>query len=242
MNRFFRVSALVAVALALAVPAFANIPDPLLSTIPRYVTIAPDGGGSLISFTIDVVGAAGPVNDAVVELIFSAQATELIAWSDPVPGGADIPDSLCSPGRHYTVVAQGASDPNPGRAVFHIAGGGCIVEPDYPGALFDIVTVKADNVLMAQLEVNSPDAVNNDGKMATDPTVLAPVCDAGFLSVGLGDATFFGTYIKTGDPHKCSDVAAPYGGPLYNTDLGDATILGTYIKTGPSAACFAGCP
>ncbi len=91
MKRFFRVSALAAAVLALAVPAVANIPDAALSVVPTFVTIAPDGGGTVVNVTVQVNGALGGVGGAFVTIEFSADATALIAWSDPVPSGADFP-------------------------------------------------------------------------------------------------------------------------------------------------------
>jgi len=235
MNRFFRVSALVAAALALAVPAVANIPDAGLSVVPTFVTIAPDGGGAVINVTVQVNGALGGVDGAIVTIEFSEDATALIAWSDPVPGGASVPTQTC-PTRKYVAAANAS-----GTAVFHIAGAGCVVEPAYVGTLF-IAEIKADDIVLAQREVNSPDAVNGSGLLPTDVVggnPLGPVCDAGVTSVSLADAVFHAPFFKSGTYNKCSDLTTPYGGTI---QLGDATVGTVFIKAGTSANCFVGCP
>jgi len=238
MNRFFRVSALAAAVLALAVPAVANIPDAALSVVPTFVTVAPDGGGSTVNVTIQVNGALGGVGGAYVTLEFSEDATALIAWSSPIPGGADVPVQFC-PSRIYGKAADGS-----GQAVFHIAAGGCVVEPAYVGNLY-VSEVRADNIVLAQRDVNSPDAVNGSGYLPTDAdpanpgNPIGPVCDAGSISVSLADAVFHAPFVKSGTYSKCSDLAAPYGGSI---DLGDAGVITVYIKSGASALCYAGCP
>lgn len=234
MTRFFRVSAIAAAALALAVPAMANIPDPGLSAVPDFITIAPNGGGATLSIEVQVNGALGGVDGAIVEIEFGAEATALIAWSDPVPVvpgyGASIPVQVC-PTRKYVAAADVT-----GKAVFHIAGGGCIKEPDFTGASF-IARVSADNILLAEVEVNSPDVVDQAGQLATD--IPGPVCDAGGMSVGLADAVYHAAFFKSGNYEKCSDLGFPYGG---TTGLEDATIGSVFIKAGTSASCYAGCP
>ena len=110
MNRFFRVSALAAAVLALAVPAVANIPDATLSVVPTFVTVAPDGGGSVVNVTVQVNGALGGVGGAYVTLEFSEDATALIAWSNPIPVGADVPIQTC-PTRIYGKAADSAARP-----------------------------------------------------------------------------------------------------------------------------------
>ncbi len=242
MKRVFGVTVIVASTLALVVgtglaipPAFAGPPGPYLSVVPTFITIAPDGGvpGDIISIPIQVLGPLGGVDGAFVTIEFSEDATALIAWSDPVPVGADVPVQTC-PTRVYAKAANTS-----GTAVFHIAGGGCVVEPAYAGNLY-ICEIKADDVILAQREVNSPDVVNGDGDLPTDGTPpLGPVCDGGLMSVSLADAVFHAPFFKTGAYSKCSDLTAPYGGTI---ELGDATVGTAYIKAGTSASCFAGCP
>jgi len=230
MTRFFRVSAIAAAALALAVPAMANIPDPGLSVVPHFITIAPNGGGATLKIEVQVNGALGGVDGAIVEIEFGEEATALIAWSNPVPGGASVPTQIC-PTRKYVAAADVT-----GKATFHIAGGGCIKEPDFTGASF-IARVTADNILLAEVEVNSPDVVDAAGQLATD--LDAPVCDGGLMSVGLADAVFHASFFKTGNYEKCSDLGFPYLGTI---GLEDATIGSVFIKGGTSASCYAGCP
>jgi hypothetical protein len=243
MARLFGVTAIVAAMLALAVgTGSANLPssglgdhDPFLSIVPTFITIAPDGGvpGDIISIPIQINGVLGGVSGAFVVIEFSEDATRLIAWTDPVPAGADVPAQTC-PTRRYAKVADES-----GLAVFHIAGGGCVSEPAYAGSFY-IAEIRADDVVIAQREVNSPDVVNSDGGLPTDGTPpLGPVCDGGSMTVGLADAVFHSPFFKSGAYSKCSDLAAPYGGTI---ELGDATIGTAYIKAGSSAGCFAGCP
>jgi hypothetical protein len=243
MVRVFGVTVLVASMLVLAVGMGSATPpssagggwDPGLSVVPTFITIAPDGGvpGDIIRIQIQINGVLGGIDGAFVEIEFSEDATALIAWSDPVPAGADVPVQTC-PTRIYAKAANTS-----GTVVFHIAGGGCVIEPAYAGGLY-IVQVRADDVLIAQREVNSPDVVNGDGDLPTDGTPpLGPVCDAGVMSVSLADAVFHSPFFKSGAYSKCSDLTAPYGGTI---ELGDATIGTAYIKAGSSASCFAGCP
>ena len=130
-----------------------------------------------------------------------------------------------------------------GKAVFHIAGGGCVVDPAFSdwGTGY-IAEVRADNILLAQREVNSPDAVNGSGQLPTDLAAgvpIGPVCKNGVMSVGLADAVFLSPYFKTGVLNECADLAAPYGGAI---GLADATIGTVFIKAGTTASCFVGCP
>lgn len=209
--------------------------DPSLSVVPTFITIAPDGGvpGDIISIQIQINGVLGGIDGAFVTIEFSEDATALITWSDPVPAGADVPFQTC-PTRIYAKAANTS-----GTVVFHIAGGGCVVEPAYAGNFY-IAEVKADNIIIAQREVNSPDAVNSNGDLPTDGIPpLGPICDAGTMTVGLADAVFHSPFFKSGTYNKCSDLSAPYGGTI---ELGDATVGTVYIKAGPSASCFTGCP
>jgi hypothetical protein len=101
-----------------------------------------------------------------------------------------------------------------------------------------IAEIKADNILLAQREVNSPDVVDGTGRLpTTDP--IGPICDAGVMQVGLADAVFHSPFFKSGNYEKCSDLSAPYGTTI---EVGDAVIGTVYIKSGASAACFIGCP
>ncbi len=77
--------------------------------------------------------------------------------------------------------------------MFHIAGGGCAVEPAYVGNLY-ITEIRADNVVLAQREVNSPDAVSHS------------------------------PFFKSGTNNKCSDLSAPYGSTIELGDATVGTV------------------
>ncbi len=201
-----------------AVPGLAGpIPDPNQSNIPDQVTITPDGA---FEFAAQISGEGYPVPGATVVVTFSPDATHLIAWSD---GFGDAPSHLetaAEPYREYT----GVTDAN-GEVGFHIAGGGCIQWNAYQGQSY-IVQVRADNIILAEPAVNSPDVVNDtDGKLCTETGTCNEV--GGVTSVSAADASYHAPNLGLGLADPCTDFTAPYGD---GTSGADATILGPYIK------------
>ncbi len=225
MARFFRVSLLVAVASALvATVAFANIPDPALSTVPGYITVSDDGSYTV---TIQVRGPQGGVDGALVELEVSSDADALVAWANPVPGGADSPSQiLVGGGRIFAKNANSVGD-----VTFNIAGGGCIDAAAFSGGSF-ICQVRADGVLLGEPGINSPDVVNTNGDLPTD--IDASICLSNTSGVSVSDAVFHARNIKSGAASVCSDFTDPYGDGV---SVSDAVVAAGYIKAGSSESC-----
>ena len=201
-------------------------PDP--SGVPDMVTISPDG-----SFTCHmlILGSGGPVTGSYVEVEFSPEATALIAWTVPVPPGADTPQ--IGPGGGYLFV--GITDGN-GEVTFHIAGSGCVAQKNNAEPVEPyIAQVRADNILMKEPGVNSPDAVNADGEL---PEFLGySICDpgSGTTTVGLADALYHTPQIKTGEAEICTN----FTGPEYDDGVGlaDAGLVTPYVKGGTTGTC-----
>jgi hypothetical protein len=205
MARFFRMSMLLAaVGVFAATAAVANIPSPELSDVPGYLTITPDAS---FGYTVTVNGPQGPVNGAGVEIRVSAFADPLVCW--------------CAGQAHPSIT--GVTDTN-GQATFNVAGGGCIT----PGALGEVVCdVLADGILLGQVGINSPDAVNQSGLLNTDD---AFTFDAN-CAVGLADAVFHTGPISGGLAEPCSKFTAPYNGFV---GVADAAFVTDYIVNGAS--------
>ncbi len=200
-------------------------PDPHLSVVPPMVTVAPDGSRP---YTVVVILAQGPVAGAYVEVEFSPEATALVAWTVPVPPGADIPET--GPGGGF--LFAGTTDAN-GEVSFHIAGAGCVAEKVGTVDPY-IVQVRADNVVLAEPVVNSPDAVDADGVLPEelDTSICDPVTSS--TSVGLADALFHTAAIKQGLVEICTDFTDD-GNPAVG--LGDAGILTPYVRDGTAGSC-----
>ncbi len=233
MARFLRISLIAAAVMALAATgAMANIPDASLSNVPDYLTVTPTGDFDIV---IQVNGPQGGVNSAVVDIEFSADATGLIAWADPIPASAATPVHYeTTPGEPYRAYRVTA-DAN-GEARIKIAAGGCLTPSgfdDFGGGPF-IVQVRADNVFLGEVAVNSPDAVNKDGYLPTDSALEASTCAGGTSEVGLADASFAAAAITGGLVQPCTKFTAPYSDPV---TLADASILADYITAGAGETC-----
>jgi hypothetical protein len=209
-------------------PAAAKPPYPDLSIVPDMITIAPDGS---FSCRVVIEGTAGPVPGSYVEIEFSPEATALIAWTVPIPPGADTP--VTGPGGG--LLFAGSTDAN-GEVTFHIAGGGCVAQKNNAEPVEPyIAQVRADNILMNEPGVNSPDAVNADGQL---PEFLGySICDPGTATtaVGLADALYHTPSIKTGEEEICTN----FTGPDYSDGIGlaDAGLLTPYVKGGTTGTC-----
>ncbi len=199
----------------------------LTNIVPDVFTLSPDGS---FAVSFQVVTSCGPVAGAAVDVEFSADATALIAWTDPVPAGADVPaHPETTPGEPYRAY-RAVTDAN-GMVEFHIAAGGCVDPERFTGDPF-VLQVRTDNVFLAEIGVNSPDAVNAQGQLATD--LGHSICLDGHTEVGLADASFHAPAITQGLVEYCSRFTAPYTDPV---GLADAAVLADYVTDGAAGTC-----
>jgi len=197
----------------LASPARAQIPTPDCNEVSPQLVVTPDGS---VPFTVRL--RAGPscnitVPSVPVRLVFNAAADALIAW----PPGQDHPE------------ITGTADVT-GEAVFHVAGAGCVDLNRFQGDF--VVQVWADDILIAEVSVVSPDAVNSEGLLPTD--LGTSICEDGVSAVGLSDAVFHSRSIKNALVEPCSKVT---GDPSDPVNLDDAVALTPFVKAGSSITC-----
>lgn len=188
--------------------SYAGVPNPSLSTVPNIVT-SPNGGMETL---IVVVGDEGPIDTAVVQIVFSTEVAGLVCWCT----GQTEP------------VVTGTTNAS-GQVSFFIAGGGCIdpTAVSSPPA----VEVFANGYFLKQVGVVSVDAVDGTGKLPTD----VGYSTGGVCSAGLSDATFFTGPLKNGIYEFCADLDSDL-----DCDLDDAVAITPGIKTG--ATCTEASP
>ncbi len=220
MSRLIRVSILAVAALAIAVGSYANIPDPALSDVPGAITLSPGSqysGNPIGTFLVHVEGQIGAVNGSLVEVEISDDADVLIAW-------------CAAPFNQIHPLLTAFSDPN-GDATFTFFGGGCIDPDEFFGATF-IAQVRADGIVLGEPSMTSPDAVNSQGRTATDTE--ANNCESGDTQVGLSDAVFHTRPIKLGLVEACTKYTPPFNAPV---GLDDAVFVTPYIKNSNFCLC-----
>ena len=238
MSRSIRVSfALVAALALIASGAWANIPDPVLSSVPGAITLSPGtqyAGNPIGTFTVNVQGALGPVNGAFVEVEVAPDADALVAW--------------CV-GQTHPLQATAANAS--GDATFTFLGGGCLD----PNATFVfntyIAQVRADGINLGEPVITSPDAVNSNGRTATqisgpqqglnnlcqtDAAVLPPPGNPNgrTTTVGLADAVFHTRPIQIGLVELCTNYTPPY---FDNVAVLDAVFVTPYIQNANICGC-----
>ena len=204
--------------------ASANTPQADLSDVPDCITLAPGGGYSgnpIGKFAIHVGGTVTGVASAFVELELSPDADVLVAWCVGQP--------------HPLIT--GTADRG-GDITLTLNGGGCINVYGYFGATF-IAQVRADGVVLDEMCITSPDAVNSHGRVPTDFEVKN--CeDTGRgpeTVVGLSDAVFHTRSIKLGLREVCSKSTSPFFGTGSEVNLADAVNLTPFIKNSNFCAC-----
>jgi hypothetical protein len=225
MSRLIRISFLVVTAVALcAAGAYANIPQADLSDVPDVITLSPGmgyTGNPIGEFAIHVEGTVTGVASAFVEVEISPDADVLVAW--------------CVGQAHplITGTADGSGD-----ITFTINGGGCIDPAEFFGATF-IAQVRADGVVLEEVAMVSPDAVNSQGRVPTDFEVNNCEDTGGGPEtvVGLSDAVFHTRPIKLGEQEICSKSTSPFFGTGSEVNLTDAVNLTPYIKNSNVCAC-----
>jgi hypothetical protein len=198
--RFFFLAA--TAGLLIGSPARAGIPDPALSTIPN-VLYAP--GGST-PYTCTIVGSDGPVEGAVVQIVFSAAAEAVLCWCN-----GEVPPEFA--------LETDAS----GEATFFIAAGGCLDPADFVDPPIEVF---ADGILMAQVGGVSADLVDGAGLkpgQGWDPV--------GFCTTGLPDAVYVTPPISFGAYDFCTDFDSNLV-----VDLDDAVFITPAISHGLTCA------
>ena len=220
MSRLIRVSILAVAALAIAAGAYASIPDPALSDVPDAITLSPGdlyGGNPIGTYVVHVEGPIGAVNGALVELEISEDADILIAWCG-------------DPYNQIHPLLTAFSDAN-GDATFTFYGGGCLDPDEFFGATF-IAQVRANTIVLGEPYMTSPDAVNSQGRTATDTEETN--CELGETQVGLSDAVFHTRPIKLGLVEACTKYVPPFDAPVA---LDDAVFVTPYIKNSNFCVC-----
>ena len=179
--------------------ASAGVPNPSLSTVPNIV-LSPDG---TMPTTIIVVGDEGPIDTALVQIVFSSETAGIVCW--------------CT-GQTQPLI-QGQTNAS-GVATFIVAGGGCV----QPGLVTTppAVEVFANGILLAEVGTVSVDAVDDSGLLPTEGWSPGTLCTS-----GLTDATEHTAPISTGAYSYCSDIDSDL-----DCDLDDAVALTPGIKTG----------
>ena len=180
---------------------FANIPDPSLSDVPNVVG-SPQG---TLPYTVTVVGSQGPVDTALVEIVFDAAADALVCW--------------CT-GQAHPVIS-GVTNAA-GQVTFFIEAGGCVDPARLGGTVADVY---ANGILLDSVGLVDPDAVDGAGNLPTD----AGYSSGGSCVVGLSDATFHTGPISSGVYEFCTDIDSDS-----SVGLADAVVLTGPISAGES--------
>lgn len=196
-----------------AVPGWTQIPTPDCNEISPQLVVTPDGS---IPFQVRLRTGSScntTVPNAQVRLVFNDAADALIAW----PPGQDHP------------VITGTTDVT-GQVTFHVAAAGCVDFHRFQGDF--VVQVWAEDVLIAEVSVVGPDAVNSEGLLPTD--LGTSICEDGISSVSLSDAVFHSRSIKSALVEPCSKLT---GNPADPVNLDDAVALTPFIKSGAYIDC-----
>ena len=205
-----------------------NAPDAITLSPGTRFAANPIGG-----YTVHVEGSLGPVDGAFVEVEFSPEAEALVAWCTAPNGG---------PSGQVHPILSGFTDAN-GNVTFEVFGGGCVSGQAFAGSSY-IAQVRTDGVVAEEPYINSPDAVDSQGRLPTDgpPVGGQRRCDPdggdpGLESearVNLSDAVFHTGPIKRGLQAPCSKFTPPYNG---NVGVSDAVFLTPYVKAGSLCNC-----
>jgi len=220
MSRSTLAILLIAASAMLAATAFANVITPSLCEVPDVVTLSPGaryGGNPVGGYLVHVEGTVGPVNGAIVDVEFSEDADVLVAW--------------CQGQTHP--ILTGSTNAS-GDVNFEFFGGGCLDPVKAPSATFStyIVQVRADDIVLKEPSVSSPDRADGNGKVATDSKYV--LCDGGTTTVGLSDAVAHTRPIKLALVDQCTKFTPPFDQPV---GLDDAVYVTPYIKNSNFCTC-----
>lgn len=225
MIRFMsRVAALAAVGVVVASLASANVPNPELSTVPKCLPLAPNGG---LVYTVRIVGTGGPIAASRVQVLFNTVGDSLVCWCNGT--GPAYDPNLANPRHSFSANTNGS-----GVATFSLFGGGCIQNQlaAIPGDKNFAGEVFADFVKMQEFGTVSPDAVDNNGRLATATVVWNPGASC---QTGLSDAVRHTTPLANATYAWCTDINCDRA-----VTLGDASILTPFLAQATSCAGGAG--
>lgn len=164
MDRRLKLASLLsAVAVMAASLASAGIPDPVLSTV-KNVIACPDGS---IPYSVTIVGTSGPINNALVELRYTAQGNTDACW--------------CTAQTHPIISATTNAS---GIATFNIAGGHCLNPATIAGGI--AVEVYVNSIKLKEVGQVSPDVIPG----ATEPPCQVTLADASTFTAPLANGTF----------------------------------------------------
>ena len=192
-------------------------PTPPCGIVPSVVTITPDGTAHfevIAQYWDSSADSCLPISGAFVEIEFSPEADNLIAWA---------------PGQVHPIVS-GIADAE-GKISFTIRGAGCVPK-FFPGQITYTTQIRQEGIVINELGVNSPDVVNDAGKLPLE--LSHNICENGTTQISLSDAIFHTAPIKLGLVEECSRFTGRISEPV---TLADALFLTPYIKAGVVMTC-----
>jgi hypothetical protein len=181
--------------------SLAGVPDPDLSTVPNVI-VNPDGS---FEYKVTVVGGDGPIDSALVQIVFSAETDGLLCWCT----GQDHP------------VVEAFTDAS-GCAIFNIAAGGCIDSSLVASP--PAVEVFANSIKIGEPGVVSPDVVDPSGNRAQEGWDPDGTC-----LVSAGDAVEHTPAIVNATLSFCTDLNSDG-----EVSPGDAVLITPAIVDGSS--------
>lgn len=149
--------------LGVSAVSLAGIPDPALSTV-KNVIVCPDGS---IPYSVTIVGTSGPINNALVELRYTANGNTGACW--------------CTAQTHPIISATTNAS---GVATFNIAGGHCLNPATISGGI--AVEVYVNSIKLKEVGQVSPDVVPG----VTEPPCQVTLADATSFTTPLATSTF----------------------------------------------------
>jgi hypothetical protein len=164
MDRRFKIAGLLSVAaFCIATAASAGIPDPALSTV-KNVVVCPDG---TIPYSVTIVGTSGPINNALVELRYTANGNSGACW--------------CTVQTHPIISATTNAS---GVATFNIRGGHCLNPATISGGI--AVEVYVNSIKLKEVGQVSPDVIAG----VTEPPCQVTLADATNFTAPLSTSTY----------------------------------------------------
>jgi hypothetical protein len=166
-----------AVLVVMAGTAWGGTPDPNLSVVPNVLFVP----GGTLEYTVHIESTEGPIDSAVVQLVFSGEAAGLICWCN----------GQSEPLIESTTNASG-------DASFFIAAGGC-VDPD--SVTVSPVEVIVNGFSLTFVGCVSPDAVDANATYPWNGWNPGGTCSA-----QTADAIYHTPNFSLGTYDFCSDM------------------------------------